>query len=336
MSTTPEDFPLPGEASTESAPVEHQAADQQTVWTSAPVNSQDPLLTTAVDAPSESGIFAAFSSPEPIPAARIPNFGHLLLLGFLFALGWLGAGSILLVLLHFHAFGISTLSQATQDFRYTVGSQAVQYFIVLAASLTVFPPLWQQSFFRGIHWHWAQAFLYRGRLISAVFLCFVGAIANMTLMPGPDNTPIDQLFKAPGAAWVLFAFGVTLAPFFEELVFRGFLLPALCTAYDWVAERMQGASRRPLDEDGNPQWSLPAMVAGAVITSLPFALMHGEQTGWSLGPFSLLICVSIVLCWIRLSTRSLAASVVVHAGYNFALFSLMLLGTGGFKHLEKM
>jgi hypothetical protein len=34
--------------------------------------------------------------------------------------------------------------------------------------------------------------------------------------------------------------------------------------------------------------------------------------------------------------RSLAASVLVHASYNFLLFSLMLLGTSGFQHLDKM
>jgi membrane protease YdiL (CAAX protease family) len=46
--------------------------------------------------------------------------------------------------------------------------------------------------------------------------------------------------------------------------------------------------------------------------------------------------VSLIICWVRLATRSLAASMVVHACYNFLLFSIMLLGTGGFKHLEKM
>ena len=65
-------------------------------------------------------------------------------------------------------------------------------------------------------------------------------------------------------------------------------------------------------------------------------MMHGVQTAWSLGPFLLLIFVSLVLCWVRLSMRSLAASTLVHACYNLMLFSLMLLGTGGFKHLDKM
>jgi membrane protease YdiL (CAAX protease family) len=64
--------------------------------------------------------------------------------------------------------------------------------------------------------------------------------------------------------------------------------------------------------------------------------MHAEQTGYSWGPFLLLVCVSLVLCWARLSTRSLAASVAVHASYNFLLFSLMLIGTQGFQHLDKM
>jgi hypothetical protein len=64
--------------------------------------------------------------------------------------------------------------------------------------------------------------------------------------------------------------------------------------------------------------------------------MHAEQTGHALGPFLMLVCVSLVLCWARLSTRSLAASVLVHASYNFMLFAFMLLGTEGFRHLDKM
>ncbi len=78
------------------------------------------------------------------------------------------------------------------------------------------------------------------------------------------------------------------------------------------------------------------MGIASVVTSLPFALVHANQTGYDLGPFLLLVFVSLVLCWTRLSTRSLAASVVVHACYNFLLFALMLLGTSGFKHLGNM
>ena len=134
----------------------------------------------------------------------------------------------------------------------------------------------------------------------------------------------------------MFGFAVTLAPFFEEMAFRGFLLPALATAWDWISEKSTGKSARPLAADGHPQWSIPAMIFASILTSLPFALLHADQTGKALGPFLLLITVSLILCAVRLKTRSLAASTLVHASYNFLIFFLMLISTGGFRHLDKM
>jgi membrane protease YdiL (CAAX protease family) len=280
-----------------------------------------------------------FSVPAPPPIdrdERIPHVGHLGILALLALFGLIGTLMLVPLALHFHLFGITSLTQAASDYRYALGSQAAQYIITFIGCLIVFPLIWKKSYFEGIHWHGADALHRTTRLISAAVLCFFVAMINGILMPGPTNAPIDQLFKAPGAAWIFFAFGVTLAPFFEEMAFRGFLLPALCTAYDWTVEHFTGAARRHVDEFDNPQWSLSAMVLGSLLTSIPFALMHGAQTGWSLGPFLLLIFVSLVLCSVRLYTRSLAASTMVHSFYNFMLFSFMLLGTGGFKHLDKM
>ena len=278
----------------------------------------------------------SFDQPRFVRPVRIPHLGHFGIFLLVLCFGWLGAGSLLLLGLHFHLFGISTLKDAIADFHYTLGSQAIQYFISLAACLVVFPAIWHKGFLEGIHWRLATALKLRGRLISVAVFCFLAAMLNGLLMPGPTDAPIDKIFRAPGAAWVLFIFGVTIAPFFEELAFRGFLLPALCTSYDWIVEKITGAPEHPVDENDHPQWSMPAMSVASLLTSLPFALMHGEQTSYSLGPFLLLVFISLVLCAIRLNTRSLAASTMVHAGYNFLLFSFMLLGTGGFKHLDKM
>lgn len=313
-------------------------------WTAEPESPDPPAdLTTPqfIGAPPTADeilrepIFLREQAPL-FPEERIPHLGHLALLGLLATFGLIGTMMLVPLALHFRLFGVTGIAQAATDYRYALGSQAIQYIITFAGCLAVFPLIWHKPFFVGIHWHGATALQRTARLISAAVLCFFVAMINGVLMPGPTNAPIDELFKAPGAAWILFAFGVTLAPFFEEMAFRGFVLPALCTSYDWSIEHFTGAPRRPLDENENPQWSLSAMIFGSLLTSVPFALMHGAQTSWSLGPFLLLIFVSLVLCAVRLRTRSLAASTMVHSFYNFMLFSFMLLGTGGFKHLDKM
>ncbi|MGA2535981.1 MAG: lysostaphin resistance A-like protein [Terracidiphilus sp.] len=282
-------------------------------------------------------MFHSWSEPAYIPPPpRIPHLGHLLLLAPLALFGLFGSSLVVRSALHFDLFGISTVQAAASDVHYTIASMAALYLIAFISAVLIFPLLWHKSFFAGVQWNASAAGRHFRVLLGAACICFLLAMVDELVLPGPTNAPIDKLFESRAAAWLLFGFGVTFAPFFEELAFRGFLLPALCTAFDWSMEKAVQINPPPLDAAGHPQWSLSAMVFASIATSVPFALMHAEQTAWSLGPFLLLVCVSLVLCWARLATRSLAASVLVHASYNLLLFSLMLLGTQGFKHLDKM
>ncbi|MBS1805792.1 MAG: CPBP family intramembrane metalloprotease [Acidobacteria bacterium] len=352
MSTFPEQVPQNPEAEPSGEPNDSPASDPlgpeniplpPAEWASEPEPTSP--LPSAIEAPASSPqitedqpLFASYTQPPPpvVREERIPHMGHLGILFLLVLCGLIGVNVLVAVALHMKLWGIATAAQATTDFHYALITQAALYLITFGGCLIAFPLIWRKPFFDGIHWNGDFAVQRFGRLLSAAVVCFFVAMINGMLLPGPTDAPIDKLFKAPGAAWVLFGFGVTVAPFFEEMAFRGFLLPSLCTAWDWTVENLTGTPRRPLDQNGDPNWSLSAMIAGSLVTSLPFALMHGFQTAWSLGPFLLLIFVSLVLCWVRLSTRSLAASTLVHASYNFMLFSFMLLGTGGFKHLDKM
>lgn len=285
----------------------------------------------------EPPLFQSVATPPPRPPARIPHFGHLVFLLLVLApLGLLATGVLMAIAIHKHLFGASSAQQAVGNIHYILGSEGLLYFFTFAACLLIFPLFWHESLFAGLQWNGATAVRLRWWLFSAAFVCFLLAVISGEFMPSPTNTPIEKVFRTPGAAWLLFAFGVTLAPFFEEMLFRGFLLPSLCTAYDWIAESITSKPPLPLDEHGHPQWSLNAMFVGSIATSIPFAGMHAAQTGHAFGPFLLLVGVSMVLCAVRLSTRSLASSVLVHASYNFLLFSLMLIGTGGFRHLDKM
>jgi membrane protease YdiL (CAAX protease family) len=212
----------------------------------------------------------------------------------------------------------------------------ILYLVTLALSFVVFPLFWNKGFFAGIQWRGATALRLRWRLIGIAVGCIVLAVIDDRFMPGPKNAPIEDMFRTPGAAWLMFGFGVTFAPFFEEIAFRGFLLPSLATACDWVVEKSNGQAARTLDANGHPQWSLSAMVAASIPTSILFALIHVQQQGHSIGPFILLTMISLILCAVRFKTRSLAASTLVHACYNFILFSTALISSGGFRHFDKI
>jgi membrane protease YdiL (CAAX protease family) len=284
----------------------------------------------------EPPLFHSFAQPPVRRPARIPNFGHLLLLSLLIIVAF----SILIIALalaaHFHLYGFRLSQKSATDLGFNLLSEGVLYLVTFGLSLFVFPMVWNESLFAGLQWRGTVALSRFWLLVCTALACFGLAILDQVLMPGPSNSPIEKMINSPGAAWMMFVFGVTLAPFFEEMLFRGFLLPSLCTACDWIAEKMHASLPRPLDANGHPQWSLPAMIIGAVLTSIPFAGLHVEQQGHSLGPFLLLIVVSLILCTVRLFTRSLAASTLVHASYNFFIFASTLAATGGFRHFDKM
>jgi membrane protease YdiL (CAAX protease family) len=44
--------------------------------------------------------------------------------------------------------------------------------------------------------------------------------------------------------------------------------------------------------------------------------------------------MGMILSGIRLKTRSLAASTLTHASYNFTLFMMVLVATHGFRNLK--
>ena len=300
--------------------------------------AQPVATATQAVAPSRPDLqfFHTYALPPARPPVRIPHFGHLLLLALFLGIALAITGGVLALAMHFHLFGWQLSAKYATDLRLNLLGEAILYLFTFGFSVIVFPLIWNQGLMEGLEW---RADVVRSRfrfLFATASACFGLALVDQVLMPGPASAPIEKMIAAPGAAWLMFAFGVTIAPFFEEMFFRGFLLPALATAWDWMLESMHGAPPRPLDSRGRPQWSLAAMAAGSIATSIPFALLHVAQQGHSLGPFVLLIAISLILCAVRLFTHSLAASTLVHACYNFLIFFLTMIGTEGFRHFDKM
>jgi membrane protease YdiL (CAAX protease family) len=73
--------------------------------------------------------------------------------------------------------------------------------------------------------------------------------------------------------------------------------------------------------------------AGILVTGVLFGSLHAAQLWGGWGQIGLLICVGIVLTWVRARTGTVVASYLVHLGYNGMLFLGLALATGGLRHL---
>jgi hypothetical protein len=90
-----------------------------------------------------------------------------------------------------------------------------------------------------------------------------------------------------------------IAPFVEELFFRGFLFPLIArSAGPWVS---------------------------MVLTAIIFALPHGAQNQWAWQQLVLIGTAGLVFGFARYKTGATTASFLMHAGFNATQFAGFLL-----------
>jgi hypothetical protein len=211
---------------------------------------------------------------------------------------------------------------------------ATTYLTTLLAAWFFFPQMWDRSFLDGIEWRWATARNQAGKLLALGLLVGMMMQVVARFIPPPKTLPIDEFFLTPMDAWLITLFGTVLAPMFEEICFRGFLVPACAIAYDWLS--------LPRTEHARTRWQTTttltpaALVFSAVLTSLIFALLHATQVAHLWTALLVLFSISLLLTWVRLKTHSVAASTLVHGAYNGFVFLMVMLQTGGYRHLERM
>jgi membrane protease YdiL (CAAX protease family) len=139
------------------------------------------------------------------------------------------------------------------------------------------------------------------RALPAGIMLSFGVLALAALIRIPQQeTPMEELLADPVSLAVAAILGVTLGPWFEELLFRGLLQP--------VVVRALGA------------------VPGIVIAALPFALLHGPQYGWSWRHVLLITVAGAAFGWKRHTTGSTGAAAFMHSAYNFVLFAGYIAG----------
>ena len=154
-----------------------------------------------------------------------------------------------------------------------------------------------------LQWRWSPHCLpqgARGLLISLPPVALMGwLVAQFWQNAGGSNPLLEQVLDSHnGAALACLALtAVLLAPLFEELLFRGVLLPVV-----------------------GKEWGAPA---GIVISAVTFALAH-----LSLSEALPLLALGLGLGWLRYSSGRLMSSVVMHSLWNgFTFLNLLLLGS---------
>jgi membrane protease YdiL (CAAX protease family) len=265
---------------------------------------------------------------------RIPHLGHaILFVAF--------AGLVLLLaqasLLGFFANPVhdgQKIATSIQQPKLLVAAMAVAYISALVASWFFFPLLWHRSFIDGIQWNFAAARRNVLKLIALGLVLGWTVQAISSLIPVPKSIPMDNFFRTPSDVWLVTLFGTLLAPIFEEICFRGFLLPAFAIAYDWLSlPRTSVAQQR---WQTTTSLTTAGLLFSAIVTSILFALLHAEQLAHAWGALFVLFCVSLVLTLIRVRTKSVACSALVHACYNLSVFLALFLVTGGYRHLDRI
>jgi uncharacterized protein len=189
----------------------------------------------------------------------------------------------------------------------TVAAQLLAYVVVLGFMVAIVKRIPGRDFWRELRWQWPQHW---GLYLVAGFALSVGLQAFAHLLPMPKELPIDRFFRTAQEAWALSVFGTVAAPLMEELFFRGFLYPVLV--------RRMGT------------------VAAVVLTSASFGLIHAPQLGRAWGPVLVIFLVGLTLTITRAVTKSVARGFLIHVAYNTTLSVALFIGTGGFRHLERL
>jgi uncharacterized protein len=313
------------------------------------------------------------AAPDPhlSLSSRVPHLGHTLLF-LIFAFLVLLLSQLLLLAPH-PGRAIQESAQVIMQPKRQILAMAIAYIATLGFCFLSFPLFWQRGFLAGVHWDGAKALRLAARLIPLGLALGLTVQAISSLIPMPKSIPMDDYFRSRSDVWLVTVFGITLAPIFEELCFRGFLLPAVTITFDWLGPLLRylfAFSFARLREEEPPRHfhffaepksagldadmaadmaagtapgsdnltfrSRTAILGASILTSILFALLHAEQLAHAWTAVFVLFCVSLALTAIRVRTRSVACSTLVHASYNLSVFITLFVATGGYRHLEKM
>jgi hypothetical protein len=284
------------------------------------VNSEGLKLLDHLSSPPNS----PFASPNgadsqapatlsPIPPPRLPaedpawtgwDVLQLALLTFLAPFVFL---TVIASVAHKSVYKGTPLIELVQKPPLVLLAQMLAYVVVVLCMIALVQGRSERRFSEAICWNWPKQ---RGRLVILGVGLLLAPQLVAYFLPIPRNLPFDRFFEHRLDAFLTSAFAISFGPLVEELFFRGFLYPVL-------ARRL-------------------GIGAGVLLTATGFALVHTLQLAFAWAAVLVIFIVGVVLTLVRATTHSVGSSFLVHIAYNCSLTALTLIGTDGFRHLDKL
>jgi membrane protease YdiL (CAAX protease family) len=227
--------------------------------------------------------------PPPPSEERVPFWGYsdLLLVAGLaipcMLLGWV------IVRLLYSAFGFRPPIRVLE----LLPQQLLGYAFLFGVMAVVLRLQYERPFWRSLGWRPVRlpaAWIVLCGMATAVGVAVVGYLIRTPM----KSNPMTELLQDRTSVILMAAFGTTIGPLAEELVFRGFLQPLLVRSLGGVA--------------------------GILLAALPFGLLHFHEYGNSWQHVVLITLAGASFGWMRHATGSTRAATIMHAAYNGLIF----------------
>ena len=235
--------------------------------------------------PETEGFFPTEPVFEPDPPARTPFWSYLdlaLVIGLLVA-------SIIIILLVVGAFIFVYPSLKYNQGPLLLPTQFALYAFLYLSFRLVFGLRYGKPVFASLGWCRSR-FNPWIAVIGGVLLAFlVSAIAALLHTPQVPS-PVESLMSSPVLLTLFGVMAVTVAPLFEEMMFRGFLQPLLSRTF--------------------------GVAAGILTTAVIFGALHAPEYSFAWQYALAVSIVGAVLGWVRFTANSIIPSTVMHGAYN--------------------
>lgn len=187
--------------------------------------------------------------------------------------------------------------------------ECIIYIFLLAYLYLLVKVHYRKPFWNALHWRKIGLGRATRYLLGGVALSMAVMLIS-TILPEKKSFPLEKMFSSTANAYAIAFFAITVAPFMEELLFRGVLF----------AFFQKNAGLRF------------AIFGTAVL----FAGLHVQEYWGAWDRIVLILVVGLVLSSVRGLTDSLTPSVILHAAYNATLMAVFFLQSDHFRKLPEM